>query len=121
LRDFGRLKDLGTPSGLLSTVSLPIAGTYANRTNMSNPKNDPKNCTHIKVTGIRCGSPALGGEQFCYFHRRMLRCVKGPDSRLPHVALLENEEAVEASILKVVNALIAGPSNSSAANPSSAP
>jgi hypothetical protein len=24
-------------------------------------------CTHLKVTGVRCCSPALGGEQFCYF------------------------------------------------------
>ena len=32
-----------------------------------------KACTHIKVTGVRCGSPALRGEQFCYFHQRMLR------------------------------------------------
>ena len=25
-----------------------------------------KSCTHIKVTGVRCGSPALRGEQFCW-------------------------------------------------------
>src|ERR1035438_9094291 len=24
-----------------------------------------RSCTHIKVTGVRCGSPALRGEQFC--------------------------------------------------------
>ena len=66
-----------------------------------------KVCTHIKVTGVRCGSPALRGEQFCYFHQRMLRTVNGPpDSRLHHVALLENEEAIQASLMEVVNALI---------------
>jgi len=37
-----------------------------------------KSCTHIKVTGVRCGSPPLRGEQFCYFHQRMLRTVKDP-------------------------------------------
>src|ERR1700736_3899427 len=26
-----------------------------------------KACTHIQVTGVRCGSPPLRGEQFCYF------------------------------------------------------
>jgi hypothetical protein len=26
-------------------------------------------CTHIKVTGVRCNSPALRGEQFCYFYQ----------------------------------------------------
>src|ERR1700730_1578610 len=29
--------------------------------------------THIKVNGVRCGSPALRGEVFCYFHQRMIR------------------------------------------------
>jgi len=67
-----------------------------------------KTCTHIKVTGVLCGSPALRGEQFCYFHQRMIRTVKGPDSRLHHVALLENEEAIQASLMEVVNALIRG-------------
>jgi len=67
-----------------------------------------KNCTHIKVTGVRCGSPALRGEPFCYFHQRMLRGVNAPDSRLHHVALLENEEAIQVSLVEVVNGLIRG-------------
>jgi hypothetical protein len=68
-----------------------------------------KNCTHIKVTGVRCGSPALRGEQFCYFHQRMLRTVKGPPaSRVHHAALLEDEESIQASLIEVVNALLRG-------------
>ena len=79
--------------------------TKKDRTNMPAQPN-VKVCTHIKVTGVRCGSPALRGEQFCYFHQRMLRTVIGPDSRLHHVALLENDEAIQASLMEVVNALI---------------
>jgi hypothetical protein len=76
-----------------------------NRTNMPNPRN----CTHIRVTGVRCGSPALRGEQFCYFHQRMLRTVKGPpNSRVHHAALLEDEESIQASLMEVVNALLRG-------------
>ena len=68
-----------------------------------------KNCTHIKVTGVRCGSPALRGEQFCYFHQRMLRTVKGPPaSRVHHAALLEDEESIHASLIEIVNALLRG-------------
>ena len=78
--------------------------TDLNRTQMPSDKS----CAHIKVTGVRCGSPALRGEQFCYFHQRMIRTVKGPDSRLHHVALLENDEAIQASLMEVVNALIRG-------------
>ncbi len=67
-----------------------------------------KSCTHIKVTGVRCGSPALRGEQFCYFHQRMLRTVKDPSSRIHHHALLEDEESIQASLMEVVNALLRG-------------
>ena len=62
-----------------------------------------RTCTHIKVTGVRCGSPALRGEEYCYFHYRLL-C----DSRVSHVALLENEEAIQVSLMEVVNSLLRG-------------
>jgi hypothetical protein len=86
------------------------------RTNLENTKgtNMPtrhtiKVCTHIKVTGAPCGSPALRGEQFCYFHQRMLRTVKGPpESRIHHAALLEDEESIQATLMEVVNSLFRG-------------
>src|SRR5580700_2266993 len=65
-----------------------------------------KSCTHIKVTGVRCGSPTLRGEQFCYFHQRMLRTVKNPpNARLHPIALIESPEAIQASLMEVINAL----------------
>ena len=65
-----------------------------------------KVCTHIKVTGVRCGSPALRGEQFCYFHQRMMRGVATPpNARLHPIALIEDEEAIQASLMEVINAL----------------
>src|SRR5450631_148444 len=67
-----------------------------------------KSCTHIKVSGIRCGSPALRGEQFCYFHQRMLRTVRYPASRIRHAALLEDEESIQAALMETVNALLRG-------------
>jgi hypothetical protein len=64
-------------------------------------------CTHIKVTGIRCGSPALRGEQFCYFHQRMVRGVRTPpQARLHPIALIEDRESIQASLMEVINALI---------------
>ena len=66
-----------------------------------------KVCTHIKVTGIRCGSPALRGEQFCYFHQRMLRGVATPSrSRVHPIAQIESEEAIQSSLMEVINALV---------------
>ena len=65
-----------------------------------------KVCTHIKVTGVRCGSPALRGEQFCYFHQRMIRGVSTPpNARVLPIALVENEESIQASLMELINAL----------------
>jgi hypothetical protein len=64
-------------------------------------------CTHIKVNGVPCGSPALRGEIFCYFHQRMIRGVRTPPkSRLHPIALIENEEGIQASLMEIINALV---------------
>jgi hypothetical protein len=73
------------------------------RIKMSNPKS----CTHIKITGIPCGSPPLRGEQFCYFHQHAHRGVrKPPQSRFHPIAIFEDEESIQASLMEVVNALM---------------
>ena len=65
-----------------------------------------KICTHIKVTGHSCGSPALSGERFCYFHQRMIRGVRTPpQSRIHPMALIENEEGIQAALMETINAI----------------
>jgi len=64
-------------------------------------------CTHIKVTGVRCGSPALRGEQFCYFHQRVHRGVRTPpQARLHPLAVIEDEESIQMALMEVINALM---------------
>jgi hypothetical protein len=64
-------------------------------------------CSHIKVNGVRCGSPSLRGEVFCYFHQRMIRGVRTPPkSRLHPMAFLEDQESIQASLMEVVNAIV---------------
>ncbi len=82
--------------------------TNPNTTDRTNMPVQPsvRVCTHIKVTGVRCGSPALRGEQFCYFHQRMVRGVATPpNARLHPIALIESEEAIQSSLMEVINAL----------------
>ena len=67
-----------------------------------------RTCSHIKVTGVRCGSPALRGEQHCFFHHRMLKGLKRRNSRISPFALLENEEAIQCSIMEITDALLKG-------------
>ena len=72
-----------------------------------NTMSPTKTCTHIKVTGVRCGSPALYGERFCYFHQNAHRGVrKPPQSRLHPIAILEDEESIQSSLMEVINALM---------------
>jgi hypothetical protein len=102
---------------ILSSNSNQISNLPTRSAIFSNP--DPKGvnsmpvnkntrvCTHIKVNGVPCGSPALRGEVFCYFHQRMIRGVRTPGkSRLHPIALIENEEGIQASLMEIINALI---------------
>src|SRR6202161_3423597 len=73
------------------------------------PHPNVRKCTHIKVTGQQCGSPALRGEFFCYFHTRVIKGVEQRvDMRLDSIALLEDCEAIPLSIMHVVDGLVKG-------------
>src|SRR5579862_7184966 len=83
-------------SQILEKVNMAVAQQKSTRT-----------CTHIKVTGVRCDSPSLRGEQFCYFHQRMLRGVRTPpQARLHPIALIEDETSIQAALMEVINALM---------------
>ena len=69
----------------------------------------PNLCTHIKAAGQRCGSPALRGEFFCYFHTRVIKGVQQRvDMRLHSMALLEDCESIQLSLMHVVDGLVKG-------------
>src|SRR5580692_9116482 len=92
--------------------NLPTRSEKISNLNLKGPNPMPLNqnirvCTHIKVNGVPCGSPALRGEVFCYFHQRMIRGVRTPTkSRLHPIALIENEEGIQASLMEIINALV---------------
>jgi hypothetical protein len=86
------------------------------------PHPNVRNCTHIKVTGQRCGSPALRGEFFCYFHTRFIKGVQQRvDMRLDSIALLEDCESIQLSIMHIVDGLVKARSRSRAPASSSKP
>jgi hypothetical protein len=97
------IKDLETRS---PNFFVPDQSTKTKGSNMAaNP--NTRTCTHIKVNGVRCGSPSLRQEVFCYFHQRMIRGVRTPPkSRLHPIANFEDAQAIQASLMEVVNALV---------------
>ena len=76
-------------------------------------------CRHIHTRGVQCGSPALSGRGFCFFHQNLHdrhqvfhRTAGTPGYLLPgqHVELpaLEDREAVQLALSVVINALATG-------------
>jgi len=105
------IKDLATKSAIFfnpdqSTPTTIETENSKGLTAMAVNKNI-RVCTYIKVNGIRCGSPALRKEVFCYFHQRLIRGVRTPPkSRIHPIAMLEDPESIQASLMEIVNALV---------------
>jgi hypothetical protein len=103
------LNILGDRSVFFSDLDLSAPNPKAKKPKGPNPMSlNPRIrlCTHIKVNGVPCYSPALRGEVFCYFHQRMIRGVATPPkSRLHPIAIIENSEGIQASLMEVINAL----------------
>jgi hypothetical protein len=103
------IKDLETRSTNFFTPDQSTRNPTTKSVKGSNMAVNPNTraCTHIKVNGIRCGSPSLRQEVFCYFHQRMIRGVRTPPkSRLHPIANFEDTQAIQVSLMEVVNALV---------------
>ncbi len=61
-------------------------------------------CTHTRLGGQRCGSPAMCGEQFCYFHMRVKNATtQHLDSAIPSIMLLEDAESVQGALMQIMD------------------
>ncbi len=60
----------------------------------------PVRCEHVKSNGVRCGSPALRGQSFCYFHNNLT----GP--RVNVFPLLEDGNAIQLELGEIIRALV---------------
>jgi hypothetical protein len=59
-------------------------------------------CRHIKLSGGKCGSPALKGKPYCYFHSRMKERANQPPNSLEDVfANLEDRGAIQHALSAV--------------------
>lgn len=64
-------------------------------------------CTHIRVTGHRCGSPALRGQFFCYFHARLIKGVRTRvDSQIDPIAIFDDAESIQVGIMQLFHKLL---------------
>ena len=68
------------------------------------PANQAPRCQHIRATGRSCGSPALRGETFCYFHNRA-NSTKGFSTT---IAFIEDATSLQCALMKVIDLLRGG-------------
>jgi len=57
-------------------------------------------CQHIKLNGVRCGSPTLRGKDLCYFHNRVRARQES------HIPFLEDGNAVQYALVKIMRSIM---------------
>jgi hypothetical protein len=62
-------------------------------------------CIHIKPSGLRCGSPAMRGVDYCYYHKRT---HLGPRLLYPTLMMLEDAHGIQAALMEVLCAILEG-------------
>jgi hypothetical protein len=70
-------------------------------------------CQHVKVNGVQCGSPALRNKAHCFFHHRAeherkLACEDRSGKRTFGFPLLEDANAIQVALMKVLQWVGAG-------------
>jgi len=69
---------------------------------MPAPIKKPARCEHVKVNGIRCGSPALRGRRLCYYH---FNCRL---NQIHPVPILEDGNAIQLGVQETIRAVLDG-------------
>ena len=70
-------------------------------------------CTHIKTNGTQCGSPALRGRRFCFFHKnwqaQRIQLSAQPAAPLDFtMPVLEDADSVQVALMQVMRLILAG-------------
>jgi hypothetical protein len=70
-------------------------------------------CTHIKTNGTQCGSPALRGRRFCYFHKnwreqRVQLNAKHSACASITLPVLEDADSIQVALMQVLRLILAG-------------
>jgi hypothetical protein len=65
-------------------------------------------CRHIKTNGRKCGTPALQGMPYCYFHNRMHNLARAPKPTPEEpvtLPVLEDSSAIQFALTQVIQGL----------------
>lgn len=75
----------------------------------------PRICEHVKPNGTFCGSPALRGRDYCFFHLNCLgrklqrqKAAQLGDATPLELPPLENADAIQVALMQVTQAILDG-------------
>jgi hypothetical protein len=80
-----------------------VRQTVADNTGRMQDANNAPRCMQVKVNGVRCGSPAMRGKPFCYFHHRFHN--RPIEDGFPP---LEDGSAIQWSLMQVLHGVLKG-------------
>ncbi len=63
-----------------------------------------RRCAHVKADGVRCGSPALLNQAYCYAHAHMHRPAPGLEQLPP----FEDANGIQCALMQVADAIVRG-------------
>ena len=64
-------------------------------------------CRHIKSNGIRCGSPALRGNAFCYYHCKSHAASRIGSMDNVYLPVGEDPAAIQIALSQTIQAMLA--------------
>ncbi len=62
-------------------------------------------CEHIMESGLRCGSPRMNGNHFCYYHRRLHETFILPGHRFYEMPSLDNAHGIQLALTHLASAI----------------
>jgi hypothetical protein len=70
-------------------------------------------CTHIKTNGTQCGSPALRGRRFCFFHKnwqgQRIQLNAQPSTPFDFtMPVLEDADSIQVALMQVMRLILTG-------------
>jgi hypothetical protein len=66
--------------------------------------NGARRCEHIKIDGTGCGSPAINGNSYCYFHERLHKPA-------PELPAIEDQQSLQVAFLQLAKNVATGTLN----------
>jgi len=97
--------NLAAEPGIAPSVPEATGKTNGTTSRYENFGDVPK-CEHIKADNRTCGSPALNGKRYCFFHAQLRPGGKPKKPKPVQLPPLEDDRAIQMAVTKICQAVV---------------